>query len=526
MIVVSRVKATLMPSKTFFHEDRLRWGIPLLLAAIALVIRLVRLDSVPDLVISYAANAGNRAIDILQHGLPNGFFRCHPGTVGESQSSFVYISLVLALFRLLGPGIFSLRLVDALLGTASVLVMYDLCNRLVGRRAAIYSALALSFSFFHVAFSRIGIYTMATFLHALVLLDAVVVLWKNERSRRVLPLCVGAVIPFAFDLYAIEYPLMVFALFVASVILLRRRNIVGLVLFLLPTLAYFYWMHRDACFSSRLFGIAAKGLPTDVNIFSRTPEMKTVTESVPIGMALENLLFNVRSFYADLVRVPYLYPLEIVGAIFGVLTFARKWNSIPVLTALAACLAIAAAPFLVFPLSSRLLLCLIPVYFSTGLFLDRLQTRLPRIGLCLVIILLGVDAFLNLRNLTCHGFRRVLRDDIFAEAGQRQVADRIVGMPLTERVLVLRWGKPYESSCIRFMLASKGFPLANVRFLDPYHDLEAELLKAGDAGFKGSAIFAEDETVRGLLEKRFRLSDVKRFTGRDMVFVHASIAAR
>jgi len=513
-------------TKPFFNGAPLRWVIPLLLVAIALVIRLVRLDSVPELVISYAADVGNRAIDILQQGLPTGFFRYHPGTVGESQNSFVYLSLILASFRLLGPGIFSLRLVDVLLGTASVLVMYDLCERLGGRKAAIYSALTLSFSFFHVTFSRVGLYTMATFLHALVVLDALVVLWKNGRFRRALPLCLGAVIPFAFDLYAIERPLIVFVLFVASVLLLRRRNLVGWILFLLPTVAYLFLMLRNPAFSFRLFIGANGSWPTDVNVFMRTPEMTIVSEAVPVGVALGNLLFNVRSFSADFVRAPYLYPLAVLGSLFGVLTLARKWNNVPALTALAASLAMVAAPFLVFPLSSRLLLFLIPVYFSTGLLLDRLRAWLPRTGLFLVIVLLGVDAFLNLRHLTGHGFTGVLRDDIFSEAGQRQVADQIVRMPRAEPVLVLRWGKPHENSCIRFMLASQGFPLSNVRFLDPCPDLEAELWKARAARFQGSAIFAEKDPVRSPLEKQFRLSDMNKFVGRDIVFVHASITAR
>lgn len=514
------------PAKPFSRGDPLRWIIPLSLAAIALVIRLVRLDSVPDLVFSAAANVGNRAIDVLQHGLPAGFFRYHPATLIESQSSFVYLSLVLASFRLLGPGVFSLRLVDALLGTAGVLVMYDLCRRLAGRRSAVYSALALSFSFFHVAFSRVGIYTMATFLHAIVVLDVLVVLWKNERSRLIVPLCLGAIAPFAFDLYAIEYPLIVFALFVASALLLQRRNLAGWILLLIPIVAYFLLMHRYAGFSFRSLAVATKGLPTDVSVFKRTPEMTVVPGSVPLGSALKNLIFNVKSFYADCVRAPYLYPLEVIGSIFGLLALARKWNSVPALTVFAACLASVAAPFLVFPLSSRLMLFLIPVYFSTGLFLDRLRAWFPRAGPFLVIVLLGVDAFLNLRNFTEQKFRRVLRDDIFGEAGQRQVADRIVRMPRTEQVLVLRWGPPHESSCIRFMLASRGVPLSNVRFLDPGRDLEAELSKARAARFQGSVIFAENDSMRSLLEKQFQLTDVESFTGRSIVFVRASIAAR
>lgn len=254
--------------------------------------------------------------------------------------------------------------------------------------------------------------------------------------------------------------------------------------------------------------------------------MKTVAEAVPIGLALKNLVFNVRSFCAALVRTPYLYPLEIIGSLFGVFMLVRKWNNVPALAALAACLAMTTAPFLVFPLSSRLVLCLIPVYFSTGLFLDRLRGWLPRTGLLLVVILLGVDAFLNLRHLTGGGFRRILRDDIFGEVGQRQVADQIVDMPNAEQLLVLRWDKPHENACIRFMLASQGFPTSNVRFLNPGQDLEAELSKARASNFRGSAIFAEDDTVRRVLEKEFQLADVKRFTGRGIVFVSASITAR
>ena len=512
-------------AKPFFNGDSLRWVIPLLLVAIALVIRLVRLDSVPDLVISYAADVGNRAIHILQKGLPPGFFRTHAGTIDDSQNSQVYLSLVLASFRLLGPSIFSLRLVDVLLGTASVLVMYDLCKRLGGRKSAIYSALTLSFSLFHVTFSRVGLYTMATFLHALVVLDVLVVLWKNERFRRALPLCLGAVIPFSFDLYAIERPLIVFALFVASVLLLRRRNLVGWILLLLPTVAYLFWMFQNRGFSFRLFIGATGGWATDVNIFMRTPEMTIVSKAVPVGVALENLLFNVRTFSANFVRAPFLYPLAILGSIFGIWTLARKWNNVPTLTALAASLAMVAAPFLVVPSSSRLLLFLIPVYVSTGLFLDRLHAWLPRTGPFLVTVLLGVDAFLNLGHLTQQGLTGVLRDDIFGEVGQRQVGDQIARMPRTEPVLVLRWGDNH--SCIGFVLASQGFPLSNVRFIEPrQEELEAELCKARAARFHGSVIFAEKDPVRSPLEKQFQLSEMKKFTARGIVFVHASITAR
>ncbi|MEJ2746035.1 MAG: hypothetical protein P8123_10190, partial [bacterium] len=73
---------------------------------------------------------------------------------------------------------------------------------------------------------------------------------------------------------------------------------------------------------------------------------------------------------------------------------------------------------------------------------------------------------------------------------------------------------------------SQGFPTSNVRFLNPGQDLEAELSKARASNFRGSAIFAEDDTVRRVLEKEFQLADVKRFTGRGIVFVNASITAR
>jgi 4-amino-4-deoxy-L-arabinose transferase-like glycosyltransferase len=120
------------------------------LAAIAFVLRAVALDSVPYTLAGDEAWFGLTARQVLSGELRNPFV-----TAYVSMPTLFYWPITWSL-RLVGDGVAGLRLPSALVGTATVLMLYVLARRLWGRRTALLSATFLATYHYHIHYSRIG----------------------------------------------------------------------------------------------------------------------------------------------------------------------------------------------------------------------------------------------------------------------------------------------------------------------------------------------------------------------------------
>lgn len=136
----------------WWHEHRL---VALLLASIVLVasgLRLWQLGSIPPTLSGDEGSFGIGALSVLKGEIRNPFAT---GWEGVPTMSF-YVSA--PTINLLGNTSFALRLPWALVGSATVLVVFWLVARLYGQTLGLVTAGLLATSAYHIHFSRLGLY--------------------------------------------------------------------------------------------------------------------------------------------------------------------------------------------------------------------------------------------------------------------------------------------------------------------------------------------------------------------------------
>lgn len=157
LFVVIWVRRARHPSNVLTSLAPRRWE----MSALALIIlmglglRVVALDTVPQNVSGDEGSTGLEAMRFLE-GQTNNMF-----DLGwASSSTMVYFGLA-QWFRLFGVSVFTLRLVSALVGTATLVVFYFLLRQFFGVRVALVSTALLTTFHFHVHFSRVGFFNVA-----------------------------------------------------------------------------------------------------------------------------------------------------------------------------------------------------------------------------------------------------------------------------------------------------------------------------------------------------------------------------
>src|SRR5215471_12945018 len=128
----------------------------ILILGAALFLRLIHLDADPSALVSrdFITDEGWWA-----HNARNAFFYGHWRIDDHNAglySGFLYNAFVLGAFRLLGAGLWAVRLVPALAGWLTLLVLFLLVRREVSTRAALLATGLLGFSNLHIMYSRTG----------------------------------------------------------------------------------------------------------------------------------------------------------------------------------------------------------------------------------------------------------------------------------------------------------------------------------------------------------------------------------
>jgi 4-amino-4-deoxy-L-arabinose transferase-like glycosyltransferase len=118
---------------------------------LALLLRLVRLGTVPYVLSGDEASMGIEAVNVLEGRLTN------PFATGWLSHPTLYFFMLAGSIRLLGQNIWGLRFLSPFVGTAAVPVLYLLARRLFTRRVALAAMVLLTFSHLSIHFSRLGI---------------------------------------------------------------------------------------------------------------------------------------------------------------------------------------------------------------------------------------------------------------------------------------------------------------------------------------------------------------------------------
>jgi hypothetical protein len=122
-----------------------------LVAAVALALRMSKLDAAPFLLNGDEESMGAEALNVTAGKITNMF-----ATAWEGVPTMVFFTDAAA-FKVFGTGVVAIRMVSALIGAAAVVVTYLLLREMFGRGPALVGALFMAGYDFHLHFSRAGL---------------------------------------------------------------------------------------------------------------------------------------------------------------------------------------------------------------------------------------------------------------------------------------------------------------------------------------------------------------------------------
>jgi len=290
---------------------------------LALILRLAALDTIPQNLGGDEASQGLEAIRFLNGQTSNMF---ELGWWSVPNMSFLWQA---GWFKLLGVSVFSLRLPWALIGTATVLVLYRLARDLFGVTVALVAASLLATFHLHIHFSRLGSNQIAD---GLLMLLALLFLLRGLTGARLqdFALC-GVVLGLSLYCYAgarlvpvvVATSLGILALMRPRILWASRTGLasMGVAFFMVagPILAVF--ATRPGEFNTRLndIGIVQSGWLAEAQQVTRRSALSLLVEQFQRALFAFNVYTDQTAWYHA--WVPYLESVGAVLFVFG-LAFA------------------------------------------------------------------------------------------------------------------------------------------------------------------------------------------------------------
>ncbi len=211
-------------SRQFLKEwtFRNRWELlaVLLLTAVAAFLRVYRLEEIPAGFHGDEAWTGIEGLRILQHGWIGPYTT---SAMGQATGPFYLTAL---LIWLLDASRFSVRLSMGIFGIATVPAAHLLLRLGFGRWAALFGTTALTFSYWHLHFSRLGFGLIS--LAFVAALAAITLLWAMRSQWRWTWLLAGACLGLApYTYFAYPFFMAAEAVMLAYYLLLHKEALRG-----------------------------------------------------------------------------------------------------------------------------------------------------------------------------------------------------------------------------------------------------------------------------------------------------------
>ena len=188
--------------------SRLELGLIITLTLLALFFRLVNLTGHPFIMNGTEANIGLDVLAIEQGNIRSPFAT---GWISNPTLPAFLLSIPIGI---LGPSLFSLRLLSTLVGAGTVLAVALLGRRLYGAKVGLVAAAFLTGWHLHVHYSRLGVTNIWDPLLALMALGLLALAW--EENRRSLWLAAGVALGLCAYFYTTAHlmPIMLIGLLV------------------------------------------------------------------------------------------------------------------------------------------------------------------------------------------------------------------------------------------------------------------------------------------------------------------------
>ncbi len=294
----------------------------------ALLLRLVRLGTIPYVISGDEASMGIEALHVLGGSLTD------PFATGWLSHPTLYFFLMAGPLAVLGRNAWGLRLLSPLAGAATIPVLYLLARRLFDRRVALAGTVMLAAAHLHIHFSRLGINNVYDPLFGLLTFFFLV---RGLQEGRLLDFALSgfslALAQF-FYMGARLFPVML-VLYLSLWLLLRPARIrslwapAGAFLssFLVtggPLFRFFLLHFDDFMARLRIVGIIQSGwLETEPLVTGKT-QLHLLWDQFRKSFLAFNYTLDPTSWYAA--KIPYLDFVSGILFIIGLVVLLRNWR--------------------------------------------------------------------------------------------------------------------------------------------------------------------------------------------------------
>ncbi len=193
------------------HRNKLA----LVIILVSFVVKSMHIESWPAVLTDYGARTGREALEFLQNPNLYRLFSSKSRWVSAGGSSIIHTPLLLANFKIFGPGTIAIRFTEVLFSTATLGLLWLILKRTTHSFVALTGVTLCAFSAEHLSYSRIGTFYSASQALGLLILYLWLKLYDNKSYSRPLLLLAGICTLLAPFAYAPSKPVIIFSLFAA-----------------------------------------------------------------------------------------------------------------------------------------------------------------------------------------------------------------------------------------------------------------------------------------------------------------------
>ncbi|XTZ10285.1 MAG: ArnT family glycosyltransferase [cyanobacterium endosymbiont of Rhopalodia yunnanensis] len=132
----------------------------------------------------------------------------------------LYIYLIVPFIKVFGLNVFGARMTSAVIGTLTILVLYYLTKEIFSRRVALFAALLLAISPWHIHFSRI---TFRAILFPLLFCTALLIFLRSLKTPKLIPI---SGLSFAISIYTFYSARVFVPLFMMGSVIIYRQYLI------------------------------------------------------------------------------------------------------------------------------------------------------------------------------------------------------------------------------------------------------------------------------------------------------------
>ncbi len=463
---------------TFLFESRSRtnrlavkWTAIIAVFTASALLRFHGIDDFPPGINDYTARA---ALDAVKYGnplnIPAHYWNLKPGTLAHAQFSPVYLSGIMAAFKLFGPAKAAVKIAGAAWSMIGLVVAYLFFRKGMRFETALAAVFLLGASLWHTGVSRTGDFIAPTWTFSVIILALIYEsIRKKEMALYALTATAVSLSVYFYASIRIMAPFAFFIFFINIIIRPERikYQISGLLIFTVITGCVFYLQTKSNADPFNTFFYQRKYSPPDVAFWHRSETGYIIIKQFNLSAAWKNFMRNLDWFMEHLLKRTILFPLVavcfpagLVALIFSLRNqFARLiffWGIVSLIPAL-----------ITKPVSRRMFLFIHILFLAASLGFFALMKLIEKLAFTRrQHAALTAAAVLILSTAIPYAYGNLYRNQTKLLIGSPHVAPKLNEKTVTllAELLDQRWGYfanvHHDKFLLKFLLYEKGIPFS------------------------------------------------------------------